>query len=99
MIFPALHNLTSSLLRLRRNTFVDGFCPASTLFNNETADKCGRLVKGATSTGSSRGRYPTTPRHSWTRWLNSNHQCSRNGKREWCWHVSENISHLDSSEW
>jgi hypothetical protein len=51
--------------------FVDDFQSNSTLFNNETADKCGRLVKGATST---EGRRGLTPRHHRPRWLNSKHQ-------------------------
>jgi hypothetical protein len=45
---------------LRRNKFADEFPAGSALFNNETADKCGRLVKGATG---SEGRRGLTPRH------------------------------------
>jgi len=43
-IFAGLHNSASSLLRLQCNTPT----ARGLLFNNETADKCGRLVTGAT---------------------------------------------------
>jgi hypothetical protein len=55
-IFRGSHNSASSLLRLRCNTRI----ACGLLFNNETADKCGRLVKGATGT---EGRRGLTPRH------------------------------------
>jgi hypothetical protein len=59
-IFGGLHNSASSLLRLRRNIFADDFQLFSTLFNNETADKCGRLVKAQPARKVVQGLTPRT---------------------------------------
>jgi hypothetical protein len=94
--FSGPHNSASSLLRLRRNKFADEKRPDSTLFNNETADKCGRLVKGATGTegrrGLTPGHKPTAPAELKT---SSAHAMER-GKG--CNHFGGNITYLDSSE-